>query len=324
MSLSSLIERDQYLRNEIRDTFQLSELRPKFEKTRPLLASPKTKHSVLVGVAFDYLLRFYLERLNGLPYHRENQWVAEEAKNILSESCESTRIEKFERLEQESTKINQCSRSESMIASALSVRYPDSVLLPAYKHSLEIIEKVKSLQKKFTETGQLSRELIRQTLRMSYIDPVLRSRRGVEYIGTDADELDIEDIEKQFSLIDSKSFKSKNRCLLNPAFGKGSQLVGGADADLIIDDKLIDIKTTKKLEFSLSDFCQVVGYLLLHRIGGVTSHNEDFRIEQLGIYYSRYGYMFLFNVKDLINNKSLDKFTKWFENYLHNKKGGKN
>lgn len=208
-----------------------------------------------------------------------------------------------------------------MIASALSDHYPDSVLLPAYKHSLKIIEKVKCLRKKFVETGQLSRELIRQILRMSYIDPVLRSGRGVESIGKDADKLDIVDIEKQFSLIDDKLFKSKNRCLLNPAFGKGSQLVGGADADLIIDDKLIDIKTTRKLELTLSAFCQIIGYLLLHRIGGISSQSEAFTIEQLGIYYSRYGYLFLFNVKGLISENSLNEFTKWFENYVRKRKG---
>lgn len=323
MSLSSLIDGDKYLRNEIRDVFQLSEVRLKLEKTRPLLAPPKTTNSRLVGVAFDYLFRFYLERLNGLPYDRENQWVAEKAKNILFESCESAQIENFECLEQESTQINQCSAKESMIAYSLSLRYSDSVLLSAYKHSLEIIEKVKCLRKEFAETGRLSRELIRQTLRMSYIDPVLRAGRGVEYIGTDADQLDIEDIEKQSSLIDSKLFKSKNKCLLNPKFGKGS-LVDGADADLIIDDKLIDVKTTKKLELPLSDFCQIIGYLLLHRIGGTTSHSEKFTIEQLGIYYSRFGYLFLFDVKDLISDKSLDKFAKWFENYVRKEKGKTN
>ena len=293
MSLTSLIREDKYLRYKIRDDFRLSGLRLKFEKTRPLLAPPKTTHSHLVGTAFDYLLRFYLEKLNGLPYQRENPWVAERARNILLESCER----------------------ESMIHAV-------SVLREAYNHSLKIIEKVKSLRNKFNQTGRLSRELIRQTLRMSYIDPVLRSGRGVEYIGTDADQLDIEDIEKQFSLIDDKLFKSQNRCLLNPTFGKGSQLVGGADADLIIDDKLIDVKTTKKLELPLNDFCQIIGYLLLHRISGVDSHGEEFTIEQLGIYYSRYGYLFLFNVKDLINDKSLDKFAKWFENYVRNQKGG--
>ncbi len=320
MSLSSLIKNDKSLRNKIGDDFQLSVLRQRIEKTRPLLASPNTTNHQLVGTAFDYLLRFYLERLNELPYHSENQWVAEKARNILFESCESTQIERFECLEQESIEIHQCSQRESMIAYALSIHYPDSVLLSAYEHSLKIIEKVKCLRKEFTETGRLSREFIRQTLCMAYIDPVLRSGRGVECIGTDADKLDIEDIEKQFFLIDDKLFKSKNRCLLNPIFGKGSQLVGGADADLIIDDKLIDVKTTKKLELPLSDFCQIIGYLLLHRIGGTSSCSGEFKIEQLGIYYSRYGYLFLFNVKDLISENSLNEFTKWFENYVRKEK----
>ena len=67
MSLSLLIERDKDLRNKIRGDFQLPVLRLKFEKTRPLLAPPKTPHSRLVGVAFDYLLRFYLERTQWPP-----------------------------------------------------------------------------------------------------------------------------------------------------------------------------------------------------------------------------------------------------------------
>ncbi len=284
MSLSALIKDDEYLRNKIRDDFELRVLRQRLEKTRPLLAPPNTTNHQLVGTAFDYLLRFYLERLNDLPYHLENQWVAEKAVNKLS------------------------------------------AFRPAYEDSRKIIKNVKTLRKKFNQTGRLSRELIRQTLCMSYFDPLFRAGRGIEDIGKDADPADIEDIQKQFSIIDNKLFKSQNRCVLNPTFGTGSQLVGGADADLIIDDKLIDVKTTKTLELHLRDFCQIIGYLLLHRIGGVTSHNEneDLRIEQLGIYYSRYGYLFLFNVKDLIDNKSLDKFTKWFENYLHNKKRGNN
>ena len=207
MSLSSLIEGDQFLRNEIRGAFQLSELRLKFERTRPLLAPPNTTNSRLVGVAFDYLLRFYLEKLNGLPYDRENLWIAERARNILLHSYKiSTHFEcPDEYLKEESINTDPSS-PELKLALHLSNHYPESVLRSAYDHSDEIIRKVKSLRKKFAETSRLSRELIRQTLRMSYVDPVLRSGRGIEYIGKDADQLDIEDIEQQFSLIDDKLF----------------------------------------------------------------------------------------------------------------------
>lgn len=280
MSLSSLIKNDEYLRNKIRDDFQLPVLRQRLEKTRPLLAPPNTTNHQLVGTAFDYLLRFYLERLNDLPHHPENQWVPEKAVNRLI----------------------------------------DDHYHCWYEDGRKIIKNVKALRKKFNQTGRLSQGLIRQTLRMSYLDPLVRVGRGIEGVGKDADPADIEDIQRQFSIIDNKLFKSQDRCVLNPTFGTGSQLAGGADADLIIDDKLIDVKTTKTLELPLRDFCQIIGYLLLHRIGGVTSHNEEFRIEQLGIYYSRYGYLFLFNVNDLISENSLNKFTKWFEDHLRNKK----
>lgn len=74
---------------------------------------------------------------------------------------------------------------------------------------------------------------------------------------------------------------------------------------------MIDIKTTKKLELKLNDFCQIIGYLLLHKISGINEQKEIV-ITQLGI-YSRYGYLFLFNVKDLIDDNSLRNFTEWFE-----------
>lgn len=165
MSLSSLIKNDQSLRNKIRDDFQLSVLRQKIEKTRPLLAPPpNTTNHQLVGTAFDYLLRFYLERLNALPYHPENQWVAEKAVNRLIDNH------------------HHC----------------------WYEDGRKIIKNVKTLRKKFNQTGQLSQGLIRQTLRMSYLDPLVRAGRGIEYIGKDADPADIEDIQKQFSLIDDK------------------------------------------------------------------------------------------------------------------------
>ena len=80
----------------------------------------------------------------------------------------------------------------------------------------------------------------------------------------------------------------------------------------------MDIKTTKKLELKLNDFCQVIGYFLLHRISGVNARKE-LEINQLGIYYSRYGYLFLFNTKDLIDDNSLEKFTEWFENTISSK-----
>lgn len=272
MSLTSLIKSDKELRDKIREAF----LRPKLDKSKPLLAEPHTKRYGLVGIAFDYLFRFYLERLNiSLTKNQNNVWIAEQAVELIAHHEE------------------------------------------IYEKGIEIIYNVKNLRKEFIETGNLSKELIRQTLRMSYIDPIFRAGAGIEYIGNDADEEDIKDIKRQFELIKDDWFKAKNICLLNPTFGEASRLVGGADADFLIDDKLIDIKTTKKLELKLNDFCQIIGYLLLHNISGINNQRE-IEIKQLGIYFSRYGYLFLFNVKDIIDKNSLIKFVEWFERRIKN------
>lgn len=265
MSLTSLIKSDKTLREKISTTFS----RPRLDKNKPLLVEPRTKRYGLVGIAFDYLFRFNLERINKVN-NKSKPWVAEQA----------------------------------------LLRLNDEV----YEIGIDIINNVKKLQKKFIRTGILSTDLIRQTIRMSYIDPVFRSGFGVEYVGEDADMEDIEDIKKQFELIDDSLFRAKEICLLNPTFGESSRLVGGADADLLIDDKLIDIKTTKKLELKLDHFCQIISYLILHRISG--TEMREIKINQIGIYYSRFGYLFSFNIQDIINDKSLQSFTKWFENRI--------
>lgn len=268
MSLTSLIKEDKELRQKISDTFS----RPKLDKNKPLLIESNTKHASLIGVAFDYLFRFHLERINKVD--TQKPWISE-----LS----------IERL-------LQFTGDEE-----------------TYNKGIEIINNVKSLKEKFIKTGDCSIDLIKETLRMSYIDPYFRSGFGAEYIGLHADEDDINETKKQIELLNLEEFTAKNICLLNPTFGKASTLVGGADADMIIDDKLIDIKTTKKLTLSLNDFCQIIGYYILHEIDG-DNENKKVRINQIGIYYSRFAYLFLFNIQDIIDKEELDTFIKWFIN----------
>lgn len=65
----------------------------------------------------------------------------------------------------------------------------------------------------------------------------------------------------------------------NPVFA-GSVDVGGADADLIIDTCLIDIKTTKSKGLDRKTAYQLVAYLLL-------DYENQYRIDSLGFYLSR-------------------------------------
>lgn len=78
MSLSSFLEK-----SDVRARFSQEFSKPQLGENRDLLAPPLTENYRLVGAAFDYLMRFYLKRLN--PQAFERGWVAESAVHLLKE-----------------------------------------------------------------------------------------------------------------------------------------------------------------------------------------------------------------------------------------------
>ena len=93
-------------------------------------------------------------------------------------------------------------------------------------------------------------------------------------------------------MVNRTSFTAIRRCILNPIFEKSSPDVGGADADFIIDGTLIEIKTTKYLEFKREYFRQLTGYHILNK----REHNMYGELEKLGIYFSRFGKLFTYPI----------------------------
>jgi len=72
MSITSLI--DQPAISELFKSFVPPILRG---PPKPLLVPPLTEHYSFVGAAFDYLLRFYVQRLN--PHADASSWIAAQA-----------------------------------------------------------------------------------------------------------------------------------------------------------------------------------------------------------------------------------------------------
>ncbi|MHC5833947.1 MAG: hypothetical protein ACYT04_000000102620, partial [Nostoc sp.] len=72
------------------------------------------------------------------------------------------------------------------------------------------------------------------------------------------DNEDIADLRNLINIVQPNLFTSQGRVLLNPDFGPGSLLVKGADADLILDDLLIDVKTTIKFTLERKAFDQLL------------------------------------------------------------------
>ena len=87
--------------------------------------------------------------------------------------------------------------------------------------------------------------------------------------------------------------------VLNPSFD-GSEDIGGADADLIVDGTLIDIKTTIKQEIKPDWIWQILGYTLL-------DYSDRYRINGVGLYMSRKGILFRWDIDEALQGLCLGK-----------------
>jgi hypothetical protein len=273
MSLTSFLKC-----KDVREKFSIEFPHQKFKvESQPSL--PLTTHYGLVGTAFDYLLRFYMSHLN------ENAlcfpWVAEYVLNEL-ESEFLAPPETPKEYEERQKKI---------------------------KTIETIIDQAAWRLQAFLKTGKLKDDLIRSSLLLAQIDPIYRAGYWDPNLGT-VDDQDIQDLRNLISLIDPEIFRAQV-CILNPTFGEGSRLVGGADVDLVLDDVMIDVKTTKNPSFKKEYLHQLIGYYTLYKIGGITGLGQEHEIKRLGIYFSRYGYFHAIQVCDLISDR-FPKFLQWF------------
>ena len=83
---------------------------------------------------------------------------------------------------------------------------------------------------------------------------------------------------------------------LNPTF-EGSSDIGGADADLIVNGTLIDIKTTVGREIKPDWIRQLLGYVLL-------DYSNIHQIRAISLYMARQGILFEWELEDAIRRLS--------------------
>lgn len=82
--------------------------------------------------------------------------------------------------------------------------------------------------------------------------------------------------------------------LCAPEFA-GSKLVGGADADLIIDECIYDVKTTVNPRPNLpQSIRQILGYVLLDWI-------DQYELDRIGMYFSRQGKWMSWSIPDVVS-----------------------
>ena len=182
-----------------------------------------------------------------------------------------------------------------------------------HKKAVKNLKFGKDTYSKFLKNGVLNEDILKSAILLAQLDPIYRAGYVDENMGI-VDKDDIQDLRNLISLVNIEDFKVDSYCLLNPTFNEGSMLVRGADADVVIDNQMIDIKTTKKLEISREMFNQIIGYYVLGKIGGIGKEQIDIsNINEIGFYFSRYGIKYMYNVEEIINFDSLPIFIDEFK-----------
>jgi len=280
MSLTSFLNN-----KDVKERFRQEFAKPKLGEKKELLAPPRSKRLSLVGTAFDYLLRFRLQRLN--PEAIRQQWVAKEAILRLS--------------------IGNINGATYDIDTGTIEGTNDPLVDKAERYFNDAwIE-----HERYIGTGKLTDSLIRSTLRLAQLDTYYRSGYIDENFGRTY-KADIDDLRQLLDLVNLEQFRAERLCMLNPTFGDASRLVSGADADLLIDDTLIDIKTTRRFELRREYFDQLMGYYTLYKLGGIGGLTPIPEITKVAIYFARYSYLRVFELKDIIQVATFPDFIQWF------------
>jgi hypothetical protein len=263
MSLTSFLDLKD-VKAKFRETFPKPSLSPLGE----MRAAPLTKNYSLVGTAFDYLLRFYLEH---------HYWFTQTYGWIAQMASFSPLVEQ-----------------EPILAEQVD----------------GIIREAQEQHKAYLRHGQITEGLIRSCLFLAQLDPIYRRRVIVPDLGR-VDGQDIIDLNNLLSLVTPDTLKSEKICLLDPTFG-ASSLVGGADVDLVIDDMIIDIKTTIDPTLRRKHFNQIVGYYMLYRLAGINGAPINHQINRLAIYSSRFASLQIFPVSEIATEADFEAFSQWF------------
>ena len=246
-----------------------------FKSSKDCISCPKTKNYSLVGTAFDYLLRSELKRLH--PNAKECEFIAEESILLVKEAVDSTGYFQAKNAEIGAKELNLMRN---------------------------IANNFKEKRATFLKSGILADDFIETTIKYAKLDVIFRA--GIyDDIEKDVDELDIEDLKSLYNLIPEEFKMPSETILLDPTFGEASRKVEGADVDLIIGHAMIDIKTTKEMKLDGYIWSQIVGYLML---SDHAYEKEGLipKIEEIGLYFSRYGYLWEIEASYVRENPNYD------------------
>lgn len=181
-------------------------------------------------------------------------------------------------------------------------------------HSFEqIITRRNQYIKRMKEDDE---QLIRDCMVLGNLDVYYRAGYAPEHGFHTISEDDIEDLFRLTEVTKQVAsfFTVQDKLLCNPEFGLASLLVGGADADLIMDDTLIEIKTESSFGYRAAHVRQLIAYYLLSRL----TPSFDADINKLAVFNPRYGRFNYLEIADIEKEVDMDNFMDRFVTIICN------
>ena len=242
--------------------------RSKAELKSSVFVPPLTKNGPLVGVAFDYLLR--CEILRRYPNAKEVSNIAFLVEDRLTQMMQKGQ------------------RDISVILKKKIVEFRIDKLLADVKNTNKHFRLLKD---EFLKTGKLTDEFLEATILIAKIDPLYRTK--FKYISSDlsyVDKLDMEDLRELYKKVPQQFFSLGKQWSLDQTFPHASEMTTNADVDLIVDQTMIDIKTTKELRVDTEMWAQLVGYSILAEIESQKQLSKSLRrLESISRVMQLYG-----------------------------------
>ncbi|MBN8639700.1 MAG: hypothetical protein J0M07_30565, partial [Anaerolineae bacterium] len=174
-----------------------------------------------------------------------------------------------------------------------------------------ILEDAKKQHDTYLATGHVTDSLLRSCLLLAQLDPIFRRKTVVPDLGQ-IDMGDLIDLRRLLMKVPSDLFRVHSICLLDPSFDVGSVLVGGADIDLVLDDALVEIKTTKEPRLQQDHYNQIIGYYLLSRLGSISGAPKSHIINRVAIYSARFATLHVFPIEEIASQATFASFAQWF------------
>lgn len=257
----------------------------------PLLVEPRGTSPQLIGTAFDYLLRFEIQRR--APHATDTDWVAEQVPDRIFRRTANGSVAR------ELFPVD----SEHYLPPQELSRRTRTILDEARKVHGEYV-------RESSPDPNRKRRLATVAVKLAKLDAVVRANKLDPAFETVADQ----DVEKLVALLDVVPLDRllrPGRVLLNPTFGEASQSVGGADADLISGDLLVDFKTTKSAELKGETLNQLLGYFLLARRVRRTDLEMP-EIRSVGVYFSRFAHLWAYDTAGWTGRPDFAALEEWF------------